>query len=235
MGFFDKVERKIDGAVNGVFARAFRGDVQPVEITSRIEKELDREARLLSRDKRLVPNEFVIGLSAHDYERLFPYTKSLNSEIIPELREYATQRSYVFNGPIGIKYIREDLPTGKFSVTCQAVAAVKDTAPANPRIQQKHNDLVLEVNGIRHPLVAPGLVIGRGAEAELRINDPGISRRHAEIIVIGEGPNQVIEVVDLGSTNGISVNGQKVERATLTDGSRIEVGSTRMLVHRPTA
>ncbi len=235
MGFFDKVERKIDGAVNGVFARAFRGDVQPVEITSRIEKELDREARLLSRDKRLVPNEFMIGLSAHDYERLIPYTKSLNSEIIPELREYATQRSYVFNGPISIKYVREELPTGKFSVTCQAVAAVKDAAPAAPQLQQKHNDLVLEVNGIRHPLVAPGLVIGRGAEAELRINDPGISRRHAEIIVIGEGPNQVIEVVDLGSTNGISVNGQKVERATLTDGSRIEVGSTRMLVHRPTA
>lgn len=233
MGFFDKVERKIDGAVNGVFARAFRGDVQPVEITSRIEKELDAEAKLLSRDKRLVPNEFIVGLSQHDYERLVPYTKSLNSEIIPELRDYATSRGYVFSGPISIKYVREELPTGKFSVTSQAVADVAGAAPQ--QAPAKLNDLVLEVNGIRHPLVAPGLVIGRGTEADLRINDPGISRRHAEIIVIGQGPSQVVEVVDLGSTNGINVDGHKVERATLSDGSRIEIGTTRMLVHRPTA
>ena len=67
MGFLGKVERRIEGAVNGVFARAFKGDVQPVEITARLQKELDSEAQLLSREKRLVPNDFLIGLSVHDY------------------------------------------------------------------------------------------------------------------------------------------------------------------------
>jgi len=76
-------------------------------------------------------------------------------------------------------------------------------------------------------------VIGRGTEADLRINDPGISRRHAEIRVEGFGPAVRVEIVDLGSTNGIVVDGHKVRQATLQEGSRIEIGSTRMLVHAP--
>ena len=92
---------------------------------------------------------------------------------------------------------------------------------------------MLEVNGTRHPLQPPGLVIGRGSEADLRINDPGISRMHAQIRVQRAGQNQQIDIVDLGSTNGITVNGQKVRQAVLQEGTRIEIGSTRMLVHAP--
>jgi pSer/pThr/pTyr-binding forkhead associated (FHA) protein len=77
-------------------------------------------------------------------------------------------------------------------------------------------------------------VIGRGSEADLRINDPGISRRHAEIRVQGTGPALAMEIVDLGSTNGIIVNGRRVRQSALQAGSRIEIGSTRMLVHAPT-
>jgi pSer/pThr/pTyr-binding forkhead associated (FHA) protein len=92
---------------------------------------------------------------------------------------------------------------------------------------------VLEVNGMRHPLNAPGFVIGRGTDADVRINDPGISRQHAEVRVSGTGPAAHAEIVDLGSTNGILVNGHKVQRALLAEGTRIEIGSTRMLVHTP--
>ena len=94
---------------------------------------------------------------------------------------------------------------------------------------------MLEVNGVRHPLNPPGLVIGRGTEADLRINDPGISRRHAQIIVTGTGDVQTIRIVDLGSTNGITVDGRKVREADVTDGTRIDIGSTRLLVHAPAA
>jgi len=76
-------------------------------------------------------------------------------------------------------------------------------------------------------------VIGRGTEADLRINDPGISRRHAQIRVNTAGPQVQIDIVDLGSTNGIVVNGHRVQQAALQEGSRIEIGSTRMLVHAP--
>ena len=233
MGFLGKVERRIEGAVNGVFARAFKGDVQPVEITARLQKELDSEAQLLSREKRLVPNDFLVGLSVHDFARLFPYSRTLNEEIIPELRDYAADRGYVFNGAIAIHYEeRRDLPTGRFTVTSGAVAKVSEPHAGG---QVRRAALVLEVNGVRHPLTPPGLVIGRGSEPDLRINDPGISRRHAEFVVTGTGPAQTIVIRDLGSTNGIAVNGRKVSEASVEDGTRIDIGNTRLLVHAPAA
>ena len=94
--------------------------------------------------------------------------------------------------------------------------------------------LVLEVNGVRHPLLPPGFTIGRGSEADLRINDPGISRLHARVVVKQDAAGEVdVSVEDLGSTNGVIVNGQRVTNVALADGSRIEIGSTRMLVHAP--
>jgi len=235
VGFIGNVEKKIESAVSAAFARAFRGDVQPVEITARLLRELDSEAQLLSRDKRLVPNDFLVGLSVQDYARLFPYSRTLNDEIVAELREYAIQRAYVFNGPIAIHYEeRKDLPTGRFVVTSDAVAQV--THGEDPSTTQvRRAALVLEVNGVRHPLNPPGLVIGRGTEADLRINDPGISRRHAQIVVTGTGDAQTIRIVDLGSTNGITVDGRKVREADVTDGTRIDIGSTHLLVHAPAA
>ncbi|WP_420176112.1 FhaA domain-containing protein [Luteococcus sp. OSA5] len=234
MGLFDRFENKIEGAVNGVFARAFKGDVQPVEIAARLQRELDAEAKLLSRDKRLVPNEFTVQLSQHDYDRLVPYSKTLTSEIVPELREHAAERHYVFNGPISIAYeMASHLPTGRFTVTSAAVAGIEQADGPASTTMIRRSTLVLEVNGVRHPLTAPGLLIGRGSEADLRINDPGVSRRHAQIHVRGTGDDIEISIEDLGSTNGIIVNGTKTHQAQLDDGSRIEIGSTRMLVHSP--
>lgn len=230
MGVFDKVEKSIENVVNGMFARAFKGDVQPVEIAARLQRELDSEAKLLSKERRLVPNEFEIGLSQHDYDRLTPYTKTINSEIIPQLREHATTKGYIFNGPIAILYeLDTALSTGRFTVKSSAVAGVDQSEdPSVSKIREAR--LVVEVNGVRHPLLPPGLTIGRGTEADLRINDPGISRRHAHITVSGTGVDQQLTIEDLGSTNGILVNGQKVARANLTKGTRVEIGSTRLLI-----
>ncbi|SDV00876.1 FHA domain-containing protein [Microlunatus sagamiharensis] len=265
MGIFQRFEKSVEGAVNGVFARAFKGDVQPVEIAARLQRELDAEAKLMSRDKRLVPNDFTVELSPHDHDKLAPYASTLTRELADELRSHAGDRGYVFSGPIRIDLaLDERLPTGRFTVSSEAVAGVEvPEAPARtpqpePRPSVSADDredrddrrgrtvppagrtgrgtttLVLEVNGMRHPLQAPGLVIGRGTDADLRINDPGISRRHAEIRVDAEGPGS-LDIVDLGSTNGITVDGHKVRHATLREGSRIEIGTTRMLVHDPSA
>jgi Protein of unknown function (DUF3662)/FHA domain len=255
MGIFGKFEKKVEGAVNGVFARAFKGDVQPVEIAARLQRELDTEAKLMSRDKRLVPNEFVVTLSQHDHDKLVPYSTTLTSELATELKKHASELGYVFNGPIKIQFeLDTALPVGRFTVASEAVAGVEVPAPPaqqpsqgqpsrpaqeasraayNPTQQAIRAELVLEVNGTRHPLAPPGLTIGRGTDADLRINDPGISRLHAEIRVSGSGPAQRVDIVDLGSTNGIVINGEKVRHGVLIDGTRIQIGSTRMLVHAP--
>lgn len=232
MGVFDRAEKRIGAAVDKVFARAFKGDVQPVEISAGIQRELDAEAKLLSRDKRLVPNEFTVFLSTHDHARLFPYSKTLNTEIIPGLRDHARTRNYVFNGPIAINYAcDESLPTGQFKVASEAVS--RETTTPTPSSRRQPRALVIEVSGVRHPLVPPGLVVGRGSEADLRLNDPGVSRRHALITVTGTADAPQVSIEDLGSTNGIIVNGSRVQQAKLSDGTRIEIGSTRMLVHSP--
>ena len=235
MGILERFEKKVEGAVSAVFARTFKGDVQPVEITARLQRELDAEAKLMSRDKRLVPNQFAVHLSQSDHDKLAPYARTLNNEIGAELKKHAREMGYVFNGPIQLNFgLDSGLPTGRFTVSSEAVAgiSVDRTAPQGDTTVRRAM-LVLEVNGTRHPLRPPGLVIGRGSDADLRINDPGISRAHAQIRVTGSTVAPEVDIVDLGSTNGIVVNGQKVRHAVLGEGSRIEIGSTRMLVHAP--
>lgn len=232
MGVFDRVEKKLESAVSGAFARAFKGDVQPVEITARLQRELDSEAKLLSRDRKLVPNEFRVALSPHDYDRLTPYSKTLNAEIAPQLRDHATENGYIFNGPVMISYVLDEtLPIGRFTVTSAAVAGV-DAEEATPS-EIRTATLAIEVNGIRHPLTASSVTIGRGVDADLRINDPGVSRNHARIDVTAHAGQQRITIEDMGSTNGITVDGQRVRHATLTVGSRIEIGSTRLSIISP--
>jgi hypothetical protein len=235
MGIFARFEKKMEGAVSGAFARAFKGDVQPVEIAARLQRELDAEAKLMSRNKRLVPNEFKVRLSQHDHDKLAPYATTLNAELATELRNHAREMGYVFNGPVKVVFeLDSSLPTGRFTVDSEAVAGITPRSGRASETSINRAPLVLEVNGTRHPLQPPGLVIGRGSDADLRINDPGISRRHAQIRVNAAGPQVQIDIVDLGSTNGIVVNGQRVQQAVLQEGARIEIGSTRMLVHAPT-
>lgn len=235
MRWLHSVERKLESAVNTVFARAFRGQVEPIEIATRLTKELDAQAKLLSRDKRLVPNNFVVHLSAADYDSLAPMARAINDDIVPELRRHAGERQYVFNGPIRIDYeCDEELSVGRFRVSSEAVATVAESGGSASTTEIKRAPLVLEVNGVRHPLLPPGFTIGRGSEADLRINDPGISRQHARVVVDTDEAGAVaVSIEDLGSTNGVIVNGQRVSNVPLDDGSRIEIGSTRMLVHSP--
>jgi len=233
MGLFDKMERGIESAVHGAFSSVFKGDVEPVEIATALQKELDAAAKVLSQGRMLVPNDFRVSLARADYDRLAPYSRTLNAEIIPGLREHAASRRYVFNGPITIAYLLDDkLATGRFAVVSSTRAGVSEAidlpSPTQPR------QLVLEVNGVRHPLTPPGFTIGRGTEADLRINDPGVSRLHAQVGVEDAGDDTVnVTITDLGSTNGLIVNGQKVRSVPLTEGSRVEIGTTRMLVHSP--
>ncbi|MDR1768500.1 MAG: FHA domain-containing protein, partial [Propionibacteriaceae bacterium] len=136
---------------------------------------------------------------------------------------YAAERGYIFNGELAINYIEDGkLPIGRFTVKSHAVASVRADdgffAQAAPP-----DALAIEINQTRHPLVAPGLTIGRGNDVDLQINDPGISRQHARISVDDDGR---VMIEDLGSTNGISVDGRKVQAAPLALGSNLTIGNT---------
>lgn len=237
MGGLQRFEQRLEQAISGVFARTFRSAVQPVEVAAALQRELDNKAQVLSRQRRLVPNSFVVELSPSDLERLAPYDSALESELAEQLEEHAQLQSYVFPGPVRISFeSTEELGTGRFRVRSQAEAAVTGKDSRGGQTSQRTRAF-LEVNGTQHPLRAPGLVVGRGSEADLRINDPGVSRRHAEFLITttpGTGtPDRApvqVEVHDMGSTNGIRVDGQKVARAYLRDGSRVQIGHTSLVL-----
>jgi pSer/pThr/pTyr-binding forkhead associated (FHA) protein len=285
VGVFRRFERGLEGAVTGVFARVFRSAVQPVEIASALQRELDNSAQILSRDSSLVPNDFTVLLSVGDYDRLAPYMGTLSRELAEVVSRHAATQSYSFTGPVTVAFERLDaLSTGRFRVRSSAVASVtpgrradrRQARPPQPMPQPLPQPMpqqqpqqppqqpprpqhqgqqpqygqqqpapppqppvrrapppYLEVGNSRHPLEPPGIVLGRGTEADLRITDPGVSRRHAEIRVSQEGPGYVVTIHDLGSTNGIVVNGRRVDQATLDDGSQVLLGNTLLVLRRP--
>ncbi|MEU4653464.1 DUF3662 and FHA domain-containing protein [Streptomyces sp. NPDC023723] len=286
MGVLKKFEQRLEGLVNGTFAKVFKSEVQPVEIAGALQRECDNNATIWNRDRTVVPNDFIVELSTPDFERLSPYSGQLGDELAGMVRDYAKQQRYTFMGPIKVHLEKaEDLDTGLYRVrsrtlassSSQAASAAPAAPPAPPAgrpggygyppaaapaappmpaapppgargaggaygypqpasaprppaaaapapVPGGPTRHWIEINGARHQISRATLVLGRSTEADVRIDDPGVSRRHCEIRT---GTPSVIQ--DLGSTNGIVVDGQHTTRATLRDGSRITVGSTTVI------
>ena len=229
MSGLQKFEQRLEQLVSGAFARAFRSAVQPVEIAAALQRECDNNTQILSRQRRMVPNDFHVELSQADLDRLAPYDSALVKELTSQLQEHGERQSYLFAGPITIGFeAADDLTIGRFRVRSEAHASVISNAT---HTQVRRARAFLEVNGTRHPLQPPGLVVGRGTEADLRINDPGVSRRHVEFVV-NQTPEQGVQisVQDLGSTNGMLVDGHRIASTGLHDGSEVRIGRTTMTV-----
>jgi FHA domain-containing protein len=234
MGVLHRFEQRLEHIVTGAFARAFRSAVQPVEIAAALQREIDNSVQILSRDRLLAPNSFHVELSEADFDRLAPYGDTLSAELATLVREHVTEQRYTLAGPLDISFGRsESLTTGRFRVRSRANAEVTPIAGQRPAAAPA--PVILEVNGQRHPLQPPGVVIGRGTEADLRINDPGVSRRHVEIRVDVSGGQVTVSAIDLGSTNGTSMDGRRVQQALLHDGSTIVIGNTTIIVRDPSA
>lgn len=115
MGLFDRVEKRLERAVNGAFARAFKSEVQPVEIASAIRRAMDDRAAVLSAGRTIVPNLFTVELSDTDYERLGGYDEELENELIAAAQEHAESQRYQPGGPIQVAFASaNDLETGVF-------------------------------------------------------------------------------------------------------------------------
>lgn len=269
MGVLKRFEQRLEGLVNGTFAKVFKSEVQPVEIAGALQRECDNNATIWNRERTVVPNDFIVELSAGDYDRLSPYSGQLGDELAGLVRDYAKQQRYSFMGPIKVHLEKaEDLDTGLYRVRSRTLASStsQPQAPQGQAPQQQGGYGYppvaappmpagpppgapggrrpgpgggpgapvpnsgaprrhwIEINGTRHQISRPTLVLGRSTEADVRIDDPGVSRRHCEIRT---GTPSTIQ--DLGSTNGIVVDGQHTTRATLRDGSRIVVGSTTII------
>ena len=217
MGLLDRFEDRLDRMVNGAFARAFKSEVQPVEIAAALQREMDDRAAIVGRGRTVVPNVFTAELSPEDDERLSVYRDTLEGELATLVGDYAREQGYALSGPVEVSLARDDeLETGIFRIHSEARAAV--IADAGPVVPGQPS---LLIGGIAYPLVHAVTRIGRGSDADIRIEDPGVSRLHCEIVL----GNPAI-VRDLGSTNGISVDGERTSQAALVDGSTVTLGRT---------
>lgn len=215
MGLLDSFEKGLERAVNGAFAKTFRSGIQPVEIASALRSDMDTKAAVVSRDRILAPNAFVVNLSAADDERMRAIGSTLIDELNGIVRKHARTQGYSLAGPVSITLERNgSLSTGTLHVESQTASTESVAWRA-----------VVDIDGVRHPLVAARTVIGRGSDADITIPDSGTSRKHVEILWDGERAM----VRDLGSTNGTELQGRKVNEAPLPPDATIKIGRTNIV------
>jgi hypothetical protein len=206
-------ESRLERMVEGTFSRVFKSGVRPVELGRRLVREMVGRRSIGVSGKTVAPNEFTIRLSEADRAELEPIHDSLVRELCETAREHAREEGYSFLGPITVTLDSDDeLHTGSFTVSGRLVEAEGGVAVGS---------LILP-GGQRVVLGEYLLTIGRLPECTITLGDPNVSRRHAEVRPSGAG----YRLIDLGSTNGTLVNGQRVHEHQLRDGDVITCGAT---------
>ena len=263
MGLLQKFEDSLDRVVNGAFAKAFKAEVQPVELAAALQRDVDDRASVLDRDRTVIPNVFHVELSDHDYKRLAVFKDALAAELSTLVTTYAGEQHYTLLGEVRVTLSEDDeLETGIFRVRSEAkaevtsragivqaaepappatpapAAAPSSAAPVEPEAtlspdehpaaqshessgSQSSGQPRLEVGGQAYPLVRAITLMGRGTDADIRVEDPGVSRKHCEIVA---GNPAIIR--DLKSTNGTFVDGNRIDECTLTEGAIVKLGGT---------
>ncbi len=249
MAVLRTIESKLEGLFEGVFGRAFRTHVQPIELARKLSKEMD-EHRNVSVSRVYVPNEYTVYLSPNDRKQFDGYEPALVGELQEYLAEHARRERYALLAPPRVLVLTDDdLAMGEFGIATRLVTpdgssnvpppslpvdvpaqtmiyrAPEPIEPDAPPPAPEREVATLTVAGRKHEITSASVVLGRSREADVRLADVNVSRRHAEVRQEGAG----YWIVDLGSTNGVEVNGKKIERARLRDGDRIVLGSTEVV------
>jgi len=260
MSVLRSIESKLESLFEGVFGRAFRANVQPVEIARKLVKEMD-DHRSVSVSRVYVPNEYTVYLAPVDHEQFEGYEDQLCEELQDYLAEHARRERYVLLDSPRVRLDSDaDLEMGMFGIATRLVRTPTEERPrARPpetsaTVVYKPVELppeptpdegldepaaeepqavvvgVLSFGGERRELAAGSFVLGRSKECDIQVLDPNVSRRHAEI----RGEHGAFTIVDLGSTNGIEVDGERVKELALEDGTRFTVGSTEIVFSQET-
>jgi len=251
MSVLKSIEQKIEHLVEGVFGRAFKAGVQPVELAHKLAKEMS-DHKTVSVARVYVPNEYEVYLSEEDFEKLHSFESSLKQELSNYLVSYARREGWTMVTAPRIEILTDaELRLGEFGIATRTAGteAPEDVAaePAGlsqtvmyqppvaaqtpvPSAIEPGAPALLRTAGRDYELDKPITVLGRSKRCAVVVNDPNVSREHAEIR--REGTDYVI--VDLDSTNGITVNRRATKRAVLNDGDRIELGATELRFERPT-
>jgi hypothetical protein len=203
-------ERGLERMVDGVFSRAFRSSIKPIELGRRIIRDMDDHRTVDVRGRTVVPNAFTIFLNPQDLQSFSDVNDALVRELQDAATEYSRDEGYSLMGPVVVDLQADERArAGRFTVTSRML---------EPRAL---GHLVLP-SGERRPLGEHVVTMGRLPDNDIVVADANVSRRHAEIRPVGGH----YVLVDLKSTNGVRVNGTLVTQQALQPGDTITLGGT---------
>ena len=246
MSVLRNLESKLAELVEGTFSRAFKSEVRPVEIARKLAKEMD-ENRVQSLSRTYAPNEYTVWLSTDDRKQFEGYEEDLRNELSGYLLEHARREKLSLATRPSITFkVDERLRLGEFGIQARLVHPGRDedeepsqgehghtmVYSVSDRIAEplreedpRRGSAVLRVDGRTELLGSGGGVIGRSRDCDVTVEDPNVSRHHAE--VRPSGGSWIVR--DLGSTNGVKVNGRRIQGPqSLKAGDRIELGTSRL-------
>jgi hypothetical protein len=217
-------ERRLGGLVEGLFSKAFRSGLQPVEVAKRIVREMD-DRKQVGINEIWAPNRFEVSLSSDDAPRFTPIEAALVGELKRVILETAAERGWGLVGPPEVAlFVNGALRKGDLEIEASLAEGEARVEPQVPPMPPARATLVVHADGIARevPLDREVVTIGRMPDCEIMIEDKGASRRHAQVRTSG----QTSTLTDLGSTNGTKLNGAQVQSRALNDGDRIVIGNT---------
>ena len=218
MGFIENFERRLETFVNGAFSKAFKSQLQPVEISAAIKAKMDVSAAVIGKDRILAPNEFRVSLSQTDLLRLNSLGDNLVSEISKQVSAHVKKQRYQLTDELAISLSASStLAIGQLSV---AASGSKAEQVANVSWVP-----AIDIAGKRYLLAKAKTSIGRDATADIQVNDSGLSRTHFAINWDGSSGS----VEDLGSTNGTTIAGVNVKLQNISADTVIKAGRTEFV------
>ncbi len=218
MGFIENFERRLETFVNGAFSKAFKSQLQPVEISAAIKAKMDVSAAVIGKDRILAPNEFRVSLSQPDLLRLNSLGENLVSEITRQVSSHAKKQRYQLTDALAISLA---------SSSTLAVGQINVLASGSKAEQVANVSWVpaIDIAGKRYLLAKAKTTIGRDAVADIQVNDAGLSRTH--FAINWDGASGTVE--DLGSTNGTTIAGLNVKLQNIGADTVIKAGRTEFI------
>jgi hypothetical protein len=238
MGVLKDFERRLEGAVEGFFARAFGAGLQPVELAKALQR-YAADRKMVAEDGVVVPNAYRFSISPKDHERLQSYGEALTDELTTVLHRSADERGWHLRGPARVEIVTDaDVATGRYELAGKVepgpmpsasagrtpsgsgAAAAQAVREPRPSTLMAPPPVLRDDNGTSHALTGSRLTVGRDPACDIVLSDPTVSREHAALVRRGD----TWWVLDLGSTNGTRVRGVQAAEQPIAHGDEVAFG-----------
>jgi len=249
MSAFSRFEELVENLVEGSFTRWLQSPLQPVELARQLERAMETQ-RTIGVGKVYVPNEYRVLLSPESFGQFEPFRVSLERELAEYLVGLARERGYtLIRRPVvsvealmglGRRQVQvlsrlTDFPKPASEPTAEQAPKVGHTH----RLDSKRVRELLQARVPRAALVVRGqkggrfeldksvVSLGRALDNDVVIEDPRVSRYHAEVRLVSSR----YVLVDLKSTNGSRINGSLITQCALAPEDLISLGGCEVVFH----